>query len=384
MKNGTNINVSMNIVVDIRHLTRGEQSGVGTYTISLLHALFSLDKTNHYLLLSSGTKEAAKHLPLFRYENVSSVHIPIPNRILNGLLLSRIIYLEQFLPKSFLNPVFFFPNINIISLRKTTPFILTLHDLSFEHFPHFFSKKSQLWHRLIRPASLAKQAQTIIVPSKSTARDVDDLYKINPEKIQTIPHGINPSFSSIRCPEDEKVKTIYRLPEKFILFIGDLDPRKNIQAAIEGVKRYREKTGNDLHFVMAGKGNLISKNPLPSFVHSLGYIPNDHKAALYRLATITIFPSIYEGFGFPILESMACGTPVIASHTSSMTEIGGNAAIYIDPYNANDIAHAIEQILSSPSLQTDLREKGFEQVKKFSWKETAERTLEVFGKVGEV
>ena len=374
----------MNIAVDIRHLTRGEQSGVGTYTVALLHALFALDKTNHYLLLSSGTKEAAKHLPLFRYENVTSVHIPIPNRILNGLLLSRIVCLEQFLPNSFSDPVFFFPNINIISLRKTTPFIITLHDLSFEHFPHFFSKKSQLWHRLIRPAYLAKQARAIIVPSKSTARDVEHVYYIAPEKIQTIPHGIDLSFSSVSSSEDQKIKTIYQLPENFILFIGDLDPRKNIQAAIEGVKRYREKTGNDLHFVMAGKGNLTSTDPLPDFVHMLGYIPNEHKATLYRLAAITVFPSIYEGFGFPILESMASGTPVIASYTSSMTEIGADAAMYIDPYNANDIAHAIEQILSSPSLQMDLKTKGFEQVRKFSWKETAERTLEVFEKVEKI
>jgi len=157
-------------------------------------------------------------------------------------------------------------------------------------------------------------------------------------------------------------------------------------ALIEGVKEYRERTRDDLHVVFAGNWGWKShdvrrrlwKKDVSGWTHQIGYARREDLPALYRSAQATVFPSIYEGFGLPILESLASGTPVITSHTSSMPEVGGDAAVYIDPYNSRDIAEALRGLLSSSSLQKYLRERGIERARQFTWEKTARETLEVF------
>lgn len=378
----------MQIIIDIRHLTKPEPSGVGQYTLELLRALFCLDQTNEYLLLSSGSSRARENLPVFDDPNVKILHLNIPNRLLNASLLAtgRPRFDELIMKKMGWSekPLFFFPNLNIISLSPGTPYVLTLHDLSFEIFPGLYNSKDRLWHRLTRARELAQNAQAIIVPSKSAAHDVNFIFGVPKEKIFVVPHGVSPIFSPKIEPQDFGVKSRYRLPKKFALFVGTLEPRKNISLMIEAVTTYRQETKDDLHLVLAGKPTKYSRGLLTpeqkQFVHELGYTRTKDLPALYRLATVTLFPSLYEGFGLPIIESMASGTPVITSRTSSMPEVGERAAICVDPENADDLAAALRELLTSPELQKQKIAEGLERVKEFSWKKSAKKTLDIFNR----
>jgi len=379
----------MKIIIDIRHLTKTEPSGVGQYTQELLKALFDLDKENEYILFSSGSKKAQANLPTYNYPNVKKMRINLPNRIINALLLTTGQPQFDRLAKDIFGlkekPLFFFPNLNIISLSPSAPYVLTLHDLSFEIFPNLFDRKSRLWHRFTRARELAQNAQTIIVPSKSAANDIQKFFEVNEKYIQVIPHGLDPKFSPKPEAQDHGIKSQYRLPKKFALFVGTLEPRKNLRAVIEAIITYRQKTKDDLHLILVGKTTSYSQKLLKKltpeqklFIHELGYIKNQDRPALYRLAKVTLFPSLYEGFGLPIIESMASGTPVITSNTSSMPEVGGRAAICVNPYNSNDITMALQELLSSEELQKQKIAAGLEQTKNFSWQKTAKETLKVF------
>ncbi len=379
----------MQIVIDIRHLTKPEPSGIGQYTLELLKALFELDKTNEYILLSSGSKRAQANLPIFDYPNVKKIHVSLPNRILNALLLTTGQPKFDRLATDILDlkekPLFFFPNLNIVSLSPGIPYVLTLHDLSFEIFPNLFDRKSRLWHRFTRARELAQNARAIIVPSASAAHDVQNIFEVDEKYIHVIPHGFEPKFSAKPEAQDHGLKSRYRLPKKFALFVGTLEPRKNLQAVIEAITTYRQKTKDDLHLVLVGKATNYSQRLLKKltpeqklFIHKLGYIKNQDRPAFYRLAKVTLFPSLYEGFGLPIIESMASGTPVITSNTSSMPEVGGQAAICVNPYNSNDIAAALQELLSSEELRKQKIATGLEQTKNFSWPKTAVATLDIF------
>lgn len=378
----------MRIVIDIRHLSNPHPSGVGQYTEDLLRALFVLDKNNEYLLFSSGTKQSQKNLPIFDSLNVKNFHLNLPNRLLNFfLLVAGWPRFDKLIEKKFgpaEKTIFFFPNLNIISLTPGTPYVLTLHDLSFEIFPELFSSKARLWHCFSRPYELAKNAQKIIVPSNSAANDVNQIFGVSLEKISVVSHGLSQEFSAKPEPQDHGVKSRYRLPKKFVLFVGTLEARKNLTAVMAGLVKYRRQTKDDLQLVLAGRETGYWKKNCSSlseekkqFVRVLGYVRRQNRPALYRLATATLFPSLYEGFGLPIIESMACGTPIITSRTSSMPEVGGSAAIYIDPYNSNDLAAALSEFFSSPEFQKQKITTGLAQAKKYSWAAAAEKTLKI-------
>ena len=373
----------MRIVIDVRHLTKSQPSGVGQYTAELLKALFDLDKANEYILFSSGSKRARKNIPVFDYPNVKNLHINLPNRILNFFLLAFNRPHFDDLIKGKFGPaektIFFFPNLNFISLTPGTPYVLTLHDLSFEIFPEFFKPKDRWWHHLSHPRQLAQDAQKIIVPSNSTSHDVAKIFNVLPEKISVIPHGVNKIFSHKIEPRDFGIKSRYHLPKKFALFVGTLEPRKNISTIIKAVEEYRKITKDDLGLVLVGRDSeravTLGRATARPNIRTLGYLPDSDRPALYRLAAVTLFPSIYEGFGLSIVESVACGTPVITSRTSAMPEVGGEATIYVDPYNVNDLVAALKELLTSPDLQKQKIAAGLEQTKRFSWEKTAKETL---------
>lgn len=402
----------MIIGIDIRSLVEGKQSGVEEYTINLLENLFKIDQQNEYRLFYNAYKTKSLDISIFnQYKNVKIYKFNWPNKILN--LSFRILNYPRIDKMLKGVDLFFAPNIMFFGLSSNCKLILTIHDLSYEYYKNFLTSRRRFWHKLLNPKRLAKKADKIICPSYSTKSDLIKTYGIPAEKIEVIYSGIAPfchskkgakatdeEFSSIgggilRRPDAigtsqndglQKIIEKYHLPRKFILFLGTFEPRKNIIGIISAYKMFKTQHGTPYKLVLAGGGGWKNKNifkeikklNLKQDVILPGFIDQNDKEKIYSLASLFIYPSFYEGFGFPPLEAMACGCPVITSCCSSLPEIVGNATFLINSYNIAEIAQAMHQILSDNKLRDNLIKKGYEQVKKFRWEETARRTLEVF------
>ncbi|MEA2088298.1 MAG: glycosyltransferase family 1 protein [Patescibacteria group bacterium] len=380
----------MNIAIDIRCLMDKNYSGIGEHTYRLLSELFIKDQKNQYFLFYNSAKKGIKNrLPKFSYHNVFYCGFSYPNKILNlSLLLFGFPKIDEIINKKFAHllknekiDLFFLPNINFISLSRNCKLIITVHDLSFKKFPEFYNLKARIWHKLANFKKIIKKSSKIIAVSKNTKTDIQKLYNIPDKKIQVIYSGINQA-SNIKHQVSNilKIRKKYNLPKKFILYLGNLEARKNIESLIKAYSKIKQ----DIGLIIVG-GKLWKYKNIYKTVKQLnlrdrviftGYIHKKEKKILYNLADIFVYPSYYEGFGIPPLEAMAAGTPVIASYSSSLPEIIGNSAIIIDPFNAKELEQAIIQILNNNELRDDLKNKGIENAKKFSWQKTAEKTCE--------
>ena len=370
----------MRILVDARHLGRPNPSGVGGYTINLLNALFEIDQNNEYVLLTTGRKKPS----LSFSKPFTHIHINTPNKLLNArFITTNSPTIDQLIPGNI--DLIFLPALNITPLPVSIPTVLMVHDLSFKHFPKFYSARMRAWHKACRVDQLFNRADHIITPSESTKRDL----QLADKPITSIAHGVDPMFLQKMRAQDHGVRGRLKLPKRFVLFVGTLEPRKNLIALIDAISLYRTETREDLHLVLAGSWGWntralkkrLWKKDAKGWVHQLGYVKDEDLPALYRSAEALTWPSIYEGFGLPVLEAMACGTPVITTHTSSLPEITGDAAIHVDPYNARDITTALKQLLHSSELSRRLSKAGVEQAKNFTWKQSAINTLSVFKKL---
>ncbi len=376
-------------------------TGVGEYTSELLRALFAMDEKNAYDLFSSGFKTLS---PLTQggSKGGTSTHLSIPNKLLKLTTLAanwpKIDRVAARRPD-----LLWLPNLNFTAISPGVPYALTIHDLSWIHFPEYFSWRMRLWHRGTRPEKLVAGAAAILVPSTSTKEDVIRAFGKPAERVHVIPHGVDPMFSPTFQATDHGARGRHKLPKRFALFVGTLEPRKNVVALVDAIEAYRQKTGDDLHLVLAGgwgwKSAAIRErllrpqgirheapSPEPyalslkpsSWIHHLGYVPRQDLPALYRAAAVFAWPSIYEGFGLPVLEAMASGTPIITSHTSSLPELTGDAAVLVNPFRTEEITMALEQVLNSAPLRDRLRRAEIERAKRFTWEAAARETLRVF------
>ncbi len=372
------------IAIDIRHLTHPQLSGVGLYTLNLLRVLSRIaNDDEHFLLFATGSKKTLTRLPPLPTRNMTLVTRTIPNRLLFAAL--RMPYgptLESFfdIPPD----CWWFPDPNVI--RTNLPYALTLHDLSIDIFSHFFTAKDKLRHRVANVPKLAKNATRVLAVSQSTALDATARWGVNTNRIDIIPLGVNAQYTPHIAPSDKNYQRGYGLSSPYILFLATLEPRKNIESVIEAYDAFRAKTPHAPRLVIAGGDGWQNRNiktVMRTATHRadisfLGYIHEKHKPAIYRGATAFVFPSFYEGFGLPVLEAMACGIPVITSFTSSLPEVAGNAAIFVDPLNVTDLTMAITQLFhpeTGASLRTLLSKRGIAQSRQFSWEKTAELTL---------
>lgn len=376
----------MNIGIDVRTLMTPFRTGVGEYTYELLKAVFSVSTEEEFFLLYNGQKSISQYLPDWRNNRVHYSGTTWPNKLFNAnVALFKSPQLTSSLPQTTKLDLVFLPNINFTALPPKTKYILTVHDLSFLLFPKFFSLKQRLWHKFVRPEQLIRNATAIITPSDNTRRDAIERLKISSEKVTTVYPGLCSDFSIPTETDRSRIKKKYQLPNNFILFLGTIEPRKNIVGLIESFIRLKKNGGElvkDTELVIAGAEGwndsaikqLIKNTPQ---VRSIGFVSEADKSALYSLAKVFVYPSFYEGFGFPVLEAMSVGTPVITSNRSSLPEITNGAASLVDPYAVHEMTEALQLLLTNETARNLYSARGFEQAAKFSWNKTAREFLDI-------
>jgi len=366
---------------------------VEEYTLGVLLNLLEIDQKNEYILFVSAWKKPRFDFGLFsKYPNVKIKKIRIPNKLLN---LSFWYFAWPKIDKLVGGAdVIFFPNIIFGAVSRDVRVVTTIHDLSFERYPECFSWKRRFWHIFINSKKICRRADRIITVSNSSADDISSQYGIAPDKIVVIPSAIGENFYLLdrNDPKFIEVKEKYQLPFKFILFLGTIEPRKNILSLIGAYtalqeKAEKENNENILRYklVIAGSPGWLGEEVFEAIDGSKykekiilpGFISDEDKAYVYNLSSLFVYPSFFEGFGFPPLEAMACGVPVVTANNSSLPEICGKAGILIDPSKPEEIFEVIVQILENKDLREKLIILGLEQAKEFSWKKTAEKTLQV-------
>ena len=267
---------------------------------------------------------------------------------------------------------------------RRIPTVLTVHDLIFRLFPEHHKPLNYQYLNSAMPL-FCRRAGAIIAISESTRRDLIEHYRVDPNKIWVVHEAAAPHFRPVPASEMEAVRVRYGLPEQFVLHVGTLEPRKNLERLLDVLAMSRDR-GIELPLVLVGaKGWLyegffrrLKELDLASAVTLLGWVPDEDLPAVYSAATLCVMPSIYEGFGLPVLEAMACGTPVVCSRTASLPELGGDAALYFDPYDAEEIAAQLERMWVNETLRRKMSGAGLLQASQFSWTHTAEQTMAVY------
>lgn len=277
----------------------------------------------------------------------------------------------------------FIPNSNI----KAKKLICTVHDFSFMLQPHWHTKEL-IEHYDKNFFKLIKKADHIITGSNFTKQEIIDYMQIPQDKISVIYHGVNHElYKPYQQNELQETKAKFDLPKKFLLFVGSIEPRKNLLTLLKAYNLLTNDEKGELPLILVGfKGwenreimQEIEKNR--EYIRYLGFVSDSELAHIYNLATVFIYPSLYEGFGLPPLEAMACGTPVIVSNVSSLPEVCGDAAIYIEPTDHIDIKNKILVIAKDEKLREELSQKSKAQAAFFSWEKSAIEHFEVFEKV---
>lgn len=378
----------MRIGIDIRSLGERNQSGVAEYANNLLQNLFQIDQKNEYLLFVNSFRNDHQELKeRFNYPNVRIKSFFIPNKVFNSsVVFLKYPKIDQLLKREGID-LFFAPNLQFLALTPGCKKIITVHDLSFILYPHFFSNKRRLWHQLVNPRRIYRDFDRIIAVSGNTKQDLVHEFGLPEHKIKVISSGINlQDFYQIDKLGLDRIKRKYQLPENFILTLSTLEPRKNISGLIRAFDKLLERHPQDLYLVIVGAKGWHYREIEKAWqniknvkrVKFIGYIDREEKPYLYQLAKLFVYPSFYEGFGFPPLESMASGTPVITSANSSLPEVVGEASFMVDPYDINELAQALYICLTDTELRNHLKQKGLSCVTRFSWEKTAWQTLELF------
>lgn len=274
------------------------------------------------------------------------------------------------------------------SMAFVTPFVnrrpavVTVYDLSFMHFPEAFPRLQQ-WYLASQTHRSCQQARRIITISESGRQDVARFFNVPLNRIDLVYPGVGAQYRPLPIEQVDAFRHKNGLPDKFLLHVGTLQPRKNIPILLEALARLKQ---SDVHlYLVGGKGWLFDEIfarvvalGLQDQVHFTGYVADEDLPFWYNAATLLIFPSLYEGFGMPIVEAMACGTAVICADSSSLPEAGGTAAVLFDPHDAQGLADRITAVLHNPTQQATMQAEGYNQAQKFSWQQSGQATAAVY------
>jgi glycosyltransferase involved in cell wall biosynthesis len=267
------------------------------------------------------------------------------------------------------------------------PSVVTIHDCIHLRFPQYMRNRAAYLAARALMWSAARRSHMILTVSEASKQDIIRFFHVPPEKVVVVHNAIDERFRNAPADEDvARVRERYQLDHGFVLYVGNIRPHKNLVRLIEAFDRLRKSGFEEIKLLIIG--DEISKLPalrravhehkLHKQVRFLGYLPDETLAVLYRLASVFVFPSLYEGFGLPPLEAMACGTPVVTSNVSSLPEVAGDAAILVDPYDVGSIEEGVRRVLTDPVLAATMRAKGILRAREFSWERSVARTRELY------
>jgi len=381
----------MRIGIDIRALvgrmwfSSSFPNGVAEYVFRIVEGLVENDRENEYILFFNSFKNPNIKI-LEKILNLPNVNLRVfrfPNKLFDRIArFLRWPKIDKLLGGV---DIYISPHINITPLSKETKFIQVVHDLSFEVYPEFYALRKRFWNWSQDVRGSCCRADVIIAVSESTKHDIVTFYDIPEEKIKVIHEGSDQLLvSRDELLEESGIFERCGIKDGYILFLGTIEPRKNIISLIRAYEKLckRKKVGQLV--IVGAKGwswgkilRVASISGVADNIIFTGYVNDLERKNLYSKARIFVWPSYYEGFGFPPLEAMRCGVPVITSNVSSLPEMCGDGAFYINPHDINDISRAMDILYSNEDLRNVLVTKGYEQTKKFKWNNTVVKTQEV-------
>jgi glycosyltransferase involved in cell wall biosynthesis len=366
----------MLIGIDASRTVAAERTGTENYSLFLIRALLEQDEQNSYRLYFS--QPPAPDLFTLR-PNVQMRVMPFP-RLWTHLRLSWEMLTAP--------PDVLFVPAHVLPLWRPRRSLVTVHDLGYFHYPEAHTP----WARRYLQWSTSfnvRAAKHIIADSEATQRDLIQHCQAQPEQIRVIYPGYDPSFKPVR--DEARLKALcqrYAIRTPYLMHVGTLQPRKNLVRLLEALA-VLVQGGQDVHLVFTGKKGWlyeplfaqVRQLRLEERAHFTDYLPQEDLPVLLTGAQAFVLPSLYEGFGFPVLEAMACGTPVICSNVSSLPEVAGDAAMLVDPLDTGQLAEAMHRLLADDSLRNDLAARGLRQASRFSWGKCAQQVLELLGQV---
>jgi len=364
----------LRIGIDMRML---RWPGIGRYTRSLVDELMRIDEDNEYIL--------------FLNEDDFDSYTITNENFTKKSLRAKVFSIEEQYQLVFSAwrerlDLFHSPHFAVPLLWRRN-LVTTIHDLIPLIYPEDLPSRMSRIYCYIMMKAAARKSRRVIANSYYTRRDIVRYLKIPEAKVKVIYEGVNENYHPVENERRlRKVKERYKTSEKFIFYIGQWKPHKNVLGLMKAFHKLKIKTGIPHKLVIGGR-----KDPrypeIPALARDLeleediifpGYIPEEDLPALYSAAELFVFPSLYEGFGLPVLEAMACGSPVVSSNTSSLPEIAGDAAIFVNPCSVEEIAQAMQEVLKNGRLREKLVQKGLERARLFTWEKTGRETLRVY------
>jgi len=371
------IGIDCRYILDVKY---GELAGVGHYTYFLIKYLIQLDKENQYFLFFYNKKIKCEEFE--KNDNVKCVYFPGLENIGKIPFLYRHIIIPHILSLYKLD-IYHNPA-NIIPFFYFKKSIITIHDLALYKNPDWFPEGQKFSKYILTPFSIYK-AKKIIAVSENTKTDLIEMFKVNKDKIEVIYEGVE-DYNKFEIKETE-IKEKFKFKQPYFLYIGTLEPRKNLVRLISAFAQFlQENKGSKYLLLLAGKKGWkdepifekIKELKLEDKVIYLGYVSLKEKVYLLKNAYAFTFPSLYEGFGLPILEAVNLGLPIITSNIASIPELIIDNALLVDPYDVTSIKKALAKIVKDQKLRNELSHKGKGIAKHFTWQEAAKRTLALY------
>lgn len=373
----------MKIGIEAQRIFRKKKHGMEVVTIELIRHLQQIDKQNEYVIFvkDDTDNQCIQETVNFKIVTVPGISYPDWEQI----------HLPKAIKKEKLDLIHF--TSNTASLSINIPMVLTLHDIIYMESISFsgthYQNIGNLYRRFVLPR-IIKKCDTIITVSKYEQERILNHFNLPKDKVEVVYNAKSDSFKKI---DDAnllgEIQKKYSLPSKFILFLGNTAPKKNSKRLIHAYGIYAKKVANPLPLVIVDLSrsyilSVLKEYDIEDIENNIivqDYILHKDLSAVYNLATIFIYPSLRESFGLPIIEAMACGTPVITSNTSSMPEVANNAALLINPLDTEDMAEKIESLSTDNSLLQKMTTRGYERAEEFSWSKTAKDVMSIYNKL---